>query len=171
MKRSSILVPIILIACLLALALLISRVFKQADAEPELPEDNVATSKIPNATPPDSVAFYDAQGEDLSPSSDIASSPKNIPPSDNDILDAKNSGSYTGSRFLVLAGTFRQRANAQARVIQLRAKGFSATEVANFDKGTFAVALVGRSETEAAANALARKVREAGFEALVQRQQ
>ena len=59
--------------------------------------------------------------------------------------------------------------NARRRVSDLMEAGFTRTEMKNFDRGTYAVALVNRSPEYAAAREIADRVRAAGFEATVYR--
>ena len=73
------------------------------------------------------------------------------------------------AEFLVIAGTFRQEMNARRRVSDLMEAGFTRTEMMNFDRGTYAVALVNRSPDYGAARKIADRVRAAGFEATVYR--
>ncbi|MBB4079639.1 hypothetical protein GGR28_002264 [Lewinella aquimaris] len=165
--KSSILVPVILIVCLLALALLISQAFT-ATRDTKSQDTNTLGAK-PNASGTDSATFYDIQAagetddehmfEELSPATEADSS--NSSP--------ENAAFSEEGRFLVIAGTFRQVINARARVNDLKRAGFSATEMAKFDRGTYAVALVGRSHDYAEANQMAERVRTAGFEARVYR--
>lgn len=73
----------------------------------------------------------------------------------------------TDGRYLVIAGSFRQLANAQARVSALKRSGFPETTLEKFNRGTYAVALAGRSDRYSEAARIAEKVRAAGFEARV----
>jgi cell division septation protein DedD len=72
-------------------------------------------------------------------------------------------------RYLVIAGSFRQSANAAQRVTALRRAGFTDTRMEKFNKGTFAVALAGQSDRFSEAERLAGKLIAAGFEAKVMR--
>ncbi len=72
-------------------------------------------------------------------------------------------------RYLVIAGSFRQRIGAEERVAKLRKAGFKDTTLERFNRGTYAVALAGQSDRYSEATKLATKIREAGFEAEVMR--
>lgn len=72
-------------------------------------------------------------------------------------------------RYLVIAGSFRQRANAEERVTSLRKAGFNDTRMEKFNRGTYAVALAGQSDRYSEAEQLAGKIVAAGFEAKVMR--
>jgi len=72
-------------------------------------------------------------------------------------------------RYLVIAGSFRQRANASLRVSALRQAGFTDTRLEKFNRGTYAVALAGQSNRYSEAEQLAGKIVSAGFEAKVMR--
>ncbi len=71
--------------------------------------------------------------------------------------------------FLVLAGSFKQKANAEAQVRRLKRMGFEDARVASFNGGSLAVALVGRFEDAQAANQLAKQVEAKGIDAFVKR--
>jgi len=81
---------------------------------------------------------------------------------------AGNSRNRTG-RYLVIAGSFRQRANADLRVKDLRRAGFTDTRMEKFNRGTYAVALAGQTNRYTEAKRMAEKIVGAGFEAKVMR--
>lgn len=72
-------------------------------------------------------------------------------------------------RYLVIAGSFRVRDNAVDRVRALQRADFTAARVEPFNRGTFAVALAGQSDSYQDAQDLARRIRTAGFEVEVMR--
>jgi cell division protein FtsN len=72
-------------------------------------------------------------------------------------------------RYLVIAGSFRQRAGAEQRVARLKKAGFSNSSVEKFNRGTYAVALAGQSDRFSEAKKMADKIVKAGFEAQVMR--
>ncbi len=82
---------------------------------------------------------------------------------------AANSTSTSNGRYLVIAGSFRQKANAEQRVKDLRGAGFNDTRLEKFNRGTFAVALAGQTNRFSAAEKLASQIVGAGFEAKVMR--
>ena len=82
---------------------------------------------------------------------------------------AANSTSTNNGRYLVIAGSFRQKANAEQRVKDLRTAGFSDTRLERFNRGTYAVALAGQTNRFSSAEQLAAKIVGAGFEAKVMR--
>lgn len=69
--------------------------------------------------------------------------------------------------FMVLAGSFKQRANAEAQVRRLKKMGFDDARVASFNGGSLAVALVGRFDDYDQATELANKVEAKGIDAFV----
>lgn len=71
--------------------------------------------------------------------------------------------------FMVLAGSFKQKANAEAQVRRLKRMGFDDARVASFNGGSLAVALVGRFDDAQAANKLATQVEAKGIDAFVKR--
>ena len=80
-----------------------------------------------------------------------------------------NSTSTGNGRYLVIAGSFRQKANAERRVKDLRRAGFNDTRLEKFNRGTFAVALAGQTNRFGTAERLANQIVGAGFEAKVMR--
>lgn len=71
--------------------------------------------------------------------------------------------------FMVLAGSFKQKANAEAQVKRLKQMGFDEARVASFNGGSLAVALVGRFADAKEANKLASQVEAKGIDAFVKR--
>ncbi len=169
--KSSVVVPVILIVCLLGLALLISQAFAAAKKGEVVPQDSGTYTNSPNSVPQDSFAFSDGQvsrssGGELVPQELQAVTAADL--ADDDVRTPTADIAGEG-RYFVIAGTFRQVINARTRVRDLRQAGFGSTEMSDFDRGTYAVALVGRSEDYDEASALAERVRTAGFEAKVYR--
>ena len=80
--------------------------------------------------------------------------------------DFDTNASSTGD-FMVLAGSFRQRSNAEAQVRRLKQLGFDEARVANFNGGSLAVALVGRFDDYDKATQLANKIEAKGIDAFV----
>lgn len=72
-------------------------------------------------------------------------------------------------RYLVIAGSFRQRVGAEQRVSGLKKAGFKESTVQKFNRGTYAVALAGQSDRFSEAKKLADEIVKAGFEAQVMR--
>jgi cell division septation protein DedD len=71
--------------------------------------------------------------------------------------------------FMVLAGSFRQRMNAELLEKRLKQQGYPKARVELFNRGTFAVVLVDRFEQLAEANALVSTLAAQGVEARVQK--
>lgn len=81
----------------------------------------------------------------------------------------ESTGSSSSGNYLVLAGSFKQKANAEAQVKRLKKLGFDEAQVTSFNGGSLAVALVGRFDTSTAANKLAKQVEAKGVDAFVKR--
>ncbi|RMF04464.1 MAG: SPOR domain-containing protein, partial [Bacteroidetes bacterium] len=79
----------------------------------------------------------------------------------------ESSASTSTGRYLVIAGSFVQRANADRQAAKLRRLGYSNTEVRIFDRGKHAVVLVDRFNRLSDANQLVRKLAEDGIESFV----
>ncbi|MFT4758227.1 MAG: cell division septation protein DedD [Paraglaciecola sp.] len=71
-------------------------------------------------------------------------------------------------KYLVIAGTFKIKSGAQTLARQLRNAGYSNAKSSIFDRGTYAIVLVDRFDSQSEANALASKLKSSGIEAYVQ---
>ena len=168
MKKTSILIPVILVICLIALALLVSKAIANSEQSQTDLEDNIISTELPKDGSGDSAAINDGQlSTDGSESSQGQRFQDLVPATEADRNVTSNG--QTSRKFLVIAGTFRQEINARTRVRNLREAGFADTSLEKFDRGTFAVALVDHSPTYDAAMDLAASVRDAGFEVKVYR--
>lgn len=76
----------------------------------------------------------------------------------------------SGGKYMVLAGSFKQRANADAHVASLRKMGFANAEVSMFNRSAYAVVLVDRFDNYSAAKKLVTDLKAKGVDALVQEQ-
>jgi hypothetical protein len=84
--------------------------------------------------------------------------------------EAPASSSSSGE-YLVIAGSFRVKSNAEDQVQKLRQLGYANAEVAMFNRSTYASALVNRFQSIGDANALVNELKtKHGIEAIVQRQ-
>ena len=168
MKKTSILIPVILVICLIALALLVSKAIANSEQSQTDIEDNIISMELPKDQAEDSDSINDGQGySDGSQNTQGQRFQDLVPATDADRDVTSNDGG--SGKFLVIAGTFRQEINARTRVRNLRDAGFTDTSLQKFDRGTFAVALVSHSPTYDDAIALSERVREAGFEVKVYR--
>lgn len=168
MKKTSVLIPVILVVCLLVLALLVSRAITASEHGQTASEDSTEIPDNPKHHPPHSLEKTDGQASDPSPAT-----LQDQRFQDLEVVTGPKSGvTATGresAEYLIIAGTFRQESNARRRVSDLMEAGFTRTEMKNFDRGTYAVALVNRSPDYPAARDIADRVRTAGFEATVYR--
>lgn len=69
--------------------------------------------------------------------------------------------------YMVLAGSFREKANAEQEAARLRKLGFSNTSVERFDKGTYSVILVDRFDARSGASKLKEKLATKGVDSYV----
>jgi cell division protein FtsN len=140
---------------------------EDADLEPyfqEVPEDEIegeraGTSGQPASTP--------ATGDRFPEISETPADTYDREADRKPATDLPEIAVDTDGRYLVIAGSFRQLANAEARVKALRRSGFAETTLEKFNRGTYAVALAGRSDRYSEAARIAERVRAAGFEARV----
>jgi len=68
---------------------------------------------------------------------------------------------------MVIAGSYRQKSNAENQVSKLRKLGYSDSSVENFNRGSYAVVLVDRFSSYSDAKALVRKLAGDGVEAMI----
>lgn len=78
-----------------------------------------------------------------------------------------SSRSTSSGKYMVVAGSFRQRANADSHAARIRKLGYSSTEVRIFDRGSFAVVLVDRFSSLSQAKSLVGDLAKDGIEAIV----
>lgn len=205
MKNTSILIPIILIACLAALGFLFWKALQTVEADRGQGNNAIVLNEADYAsedTPTDVGATTDYDAAALTPDEEeadalarqaarekleeearltaaaerarqeeanqINTDSKTPTKTSNTNFDTATEPSGSG-RYLVIAGSFRQRANAEGRVSSLRKAGFNDTRLEKFNRGTFAVALAGQSNRYSEAEKLAGKIVAAGFEAKVMR--
>lgn len=81
--------------------------------------------------------------------------------------DDSSSRSTSSGKYMVVAGSFRQRSNADSHAARLRKLGYSNTEVTLFDRGSYAVVLVDRFSSLSQAKSLVGDLAEDGVDALV----
>ena len=168
MKKTSILIPVILVICLIALALLVSKAIANSEQSQTDLEDNIISLELPKDGAEDSGVINDGQARANGSESSQDQRFQDLVPATEADRNVTSNGETSGI-FLVIAGTFRQEINARTRVRNLRDAGFTNTGVEKFDRGTYAVALVDHSSTYDDATALAERVRQAGFEVKVYR--
>lgn len=72
---------------------------------------------------------------------------------------AYRASSSSAGRYMVIAGAYRIRENAEKEVRRLREKGYPETELSLFDRGTYAVVLVNRFDNLSSAKSLAEELK------------
>lgn len=77
------------------------------------------------------------------------------------------SSTNNSGRYMVLAGSYRQRVNADNQVARLRKMGYNNAEVSLFDRGSYAVVLVDRFSTYGDAKRLVNELAAKGVDAIV----
>jgi cell division septation protein DedD len=81
-------------------------------------------------------------------------------PKSNNVSKSTNVGTVNTGDFMVLAGSFSKRENADNHVNDLKKKGYNNSRVEIFDKGAFAVVLVDRFPDEASARSLVKELKD-----------
>ncbi|MEM7574397.1 MAG: SPOR domain-containing protein [Bacteroidota bacterium] len=217
--RLDALLPVILIACLLALAYFLTKAVQAANAEAAPPTTQVrlnpddyrdGATDSGTASTDDSGSGATASGSaetaDLdhlyeSPAASPNTSDRAATTGESYSPPATNSGSTTSAdnssatnsatspsnntagsssgntsaasrrastgKYIVVTGSYRQRANAERQVANLKREGFPDAEVEIFDRGTYALAVADRFNSRSDAEALTRRLVSSGFEAYV----
>lgn len=80
---------------------------------------------------------------------------------------AVNNSTSNSGRYMVVAGSYRQRVNADNQVARLRKMGYNNTQVSLFDRGSFAVVLVDRFSSYGDAKRLVNELAGKGVDAIV----
>ncbi|WP_020537015.1 SPOR domain-containing protein [Lewinella cohaerens] len=80
---------------------------------------------------------------------------------------AVNNSTSNSGRYMVVAGSYRQRVNADNQVARLRKMGYNNTQVSLFDRGSFAVVLVDRFSSYGDAKRLVNELVGKGVDAIV----
>lgn len=75
--------------------------------------------------------------------------------------------STSSGKYMILAGSYRQRNNADNQVAKLKKMGYSDTRVELFDKGSFAVVLVDRTNSYTTAQNLVAELKGKGIDAMI----
>lgn len=83
---------------------------------------------------------------------------------------AASATTSSAGKYMVLAGSFKQRANAETQVASLRKKGFANAQVSMFNRSAYAVVLVDRFDNYSAAKQLVADLKAKGVDALVKEQ-
>lgn len=145
-----------------------------ATAGSDLDDEDLGSSDTDNdATTNDSGSYNnDELDNDSNDIAEMDSSTSKSTESDSDSGQAAtaydNSSSSSGSgNYLVLAGSYRQKNNAENQAAKLRKLGYSGSSVENFNRGSYAVVLVDRFHKYSEAKALVRKLANDGVEAMV----
>lgn len=191
MKNTSIFIPLLLIGCLAALIYLFFAALRAAEEDDGREQAPIVLNEDDYRNPADAPATLDTQTDEVSPADTglftevpeeektSPNEPTTTPPTDNNPFStpttttaapttttrpATTPANTKSGRYLVIAGTFGQLAGAQERVAALRAAGFNEATVEKFNRGKYAVALAGRSDSYRVASALAERIKNLGFE-------
>lgn len=179
MSRSDYINIGIIAVCLLALIFLVYKFVNLDSPKPPAGETAAGPSEeayYPDPLPADPAYQYDPASDTLQGTSPSTESPSSTVQAETapEPEISKNEGieetvsSSTGD-YLVLAGSFRQRANAEAVVRRLKNKGYAEAELSLFNRGAYATVLAGRFETYAEAQARVSALKKDGVDAYIQK--
>lgn len=182
----------IVAVCIAALAFLIYRmatidadpaatdpteqVLDEPASDPTMTDENTAGTEYGDETPApdysrDVDEMDDAKVESVEEMPAAKKEPAATKPAEKPAPPAEEpapapASSASGS-YMVLAGSFREMANAEAMVAKVKKLGYESASVEKFDRGAFAVALVDRFDSYSEANALVKELAKKGVEATV----
>ncbi len=132
-------------------------------------EGDIVSDSTANAQPGSS---EDLDDDELT-SNDVFDEEENTPVEDepigNDKIDNTPSSFGSSGAYMVLAGSYAERINAENQVEKLRGMGYSDAAVEIFNRGSLAVALVDRFDSYGQANTLKKELLDKGIEAIVQK--
>lgn len=182
----------IVAVCIIALAFLLYKTTNLfGGGKTETPTDAIVT----DTTAIDPYAYDDYDSTSILPGADEDLDDNEVTPFEEETADAANnkatqpssststprastttteespravSASERAGDYLVLAGSFSVRANAETEVSRLQKMGYANAEVSPFNRGKFAVVLVDRFVDVAEAQALVKELKEKGVESYVQ---
>lgn len=195
MSRLDLITALIVGVCLFALGFLVYKVVGLMNAKSNEPIEQVIEEPISEY--PDSAADEDLDDEQVPGPDPIQADLENSGLSDyeRDEMDETASAAETAptrpatprattapdnydtgkatsakGRYMVVAGTFGQKANAEARAEKIRGMGYANVEVSYFDRGKYAVVLVDRFDSLSEARTLEKELGDKGIEVLVKEQ-
>lgn len=123
---------------------------------PSAASGNITTDEMDNST-----TGLTEKGSETTSSGSTATTPAPAPAVNN------SSSTSNSGRYMVLAGSYRQRVNADNQVARLRKMGYNNAEVSLFDRGSYAVVLVDRFSTYGDAKRLVTELAGKGVDAIV----
>lgn len=116
--------------------------------------------------------YVEQPAEDAAPSAPIeAAQPEQLTPTESTADGSYSTLSSEGGDYLVLAGSYAQRANADRSVSRLKGLGYTNTRVEIFDRGKYAVVLVDRFQSLQEGRQLQQKLKAAGIDSYVKLRQ
>lgn len=79
--------------------------------------------------------------------------------------------SNSSGRYMVIAGTYKQKINAENQVNKLKRLGYSNAQIELFDRGSYAIVLVDRHDSESAAQTMVGQLRKEGIDSYIKLKQ
>ncbi len=171
MSKQDILTISIISLCVIAIILLVLRLTKASKEAVPMPpttqQEEVQADTFPTET--DTSWVSDTQsgfepGENMADES--TATPSASQPANSRTEEPPNAESNEGN-YLVLAGSFTLRANAEKFAKTLRAKGYSSARVEIFNRGKYAVVLVDRFNNLDEARDLQQRLKADGIDSYV----
>lgn len=170
MSKQGIITGVIISACILAIIILVIRLTKASKEESEAPTTTQEETYPETFTEEADTTFFEEdtlQEETLdtmtktTPKAAVAETPE----TSADEQPALNTSSL--GKYMVLAGTFTKRANADQLANRLKSLGYTNTRVEIFDRGKYAVVLVDRFDNLDAAHDLQQRLKADGVNSFV----
>ena len=96
-----------------------------------------------------------------------ATSPQTSSETDIQETEEESAPAASAGAYMVFAGTFKQKINAEKRMAQLRKSGYDNATIEIFDRGRYAVVIAGRFDNMQDAEALKEKLQTDGINAVI----
>lgn len=119
-----------------------------------------ATTSVP-ADKAETAASDTPSEDDVTPAEKTTSKPA------SSTSDTAEKTTYSEGKYMVLAGSFKQKSSAEAQVKQLKKMGYNNARLEIFDRGKYAVVLVDRFGNMAEAERLVKKLSGDGVKSYV----
>ncbi len=138
----------------------------------EYPDDADSTNYEVNEPTIDDLADLNKAKAQAAAEAEAAEAAANNEAGDNGSSSSATPSSYSSSsstngRYLVVAGTFKQEANAEIQLKKFKKLGYADAEIGKFNKSAYASLIVNRFTSSTEANRLVKTLKSKGIDAYV----
>lgn len=159
MSKIDVTTAVIVVVLVLALGFLGYQLYQLYLGQDPSPANPVASSTQPTDTIPEDLYNYQDDDGFLEDSTSFLDQPAaSNSRNSGDLYEDNGPAAMGGGDYMVLAGNFLNKDNAEAEARRLRGLGFPSASVEPFDRGVYHVVLVDRFSTENSARSLVRQL-------------